>query len=168
MQKVLFIDRDGTIIREPQTDYQVDSLEKFSFYPGAITYLSKIVQELDYELVMVTNQDGLGTDSHPEEHFWPYQELTIDVLKGEGIRFRTVHIDRHFPEDNNPYRKPGTAMLKDYMDGDYDLGRSYVLGDRWSDIELAKNLGGKGIFINEYEGKTATCPEELKSSLALQ
>lgn len=168
MQKVLFIDRDGTLIREPQDDYQVDRLDKFSFFPGVFTYLGKIVRELDYRLVMVTNQDGLGTDSYPEETFWPYQELMVDALEGEGITFDEICIDRHFEKDNSPYRKPGTAMLRKYVNGDYDLGRSYVLGDRWSDTHLAKNLGGKGIYINEYDGKTAECPDDIASSVALQ
>lgn len=167
MKKVLFIDRDGTLIREPQSDYQVDALEKFSFYPGVFTYLGRIVRELDYSLVMVTNQDGLGTDSYPENAFWPLQELTVESLRGEGIVFQGIHIDRHFEKDNSPYRKPGTAMLKEYIEGDYDLAKSFVLGDRWSDSQLAKNLGAKGIFINEYEGKTTTPPKELEKSVTL-
>ncbi len=168
MKKILFIDRDGTLIREPQTDYQVDSLDKFSFYPGVITFLSKIVNELDYILVMVTNQDGLGMDCHPEDKFWPYQELTIDVFRGEGIKFRSVHIDRHFEKDNSPYRKPGTAMLKEYIDAGYDLARSFVIGDRWSDMKLASHLGSKGIYINEYDGVQAICPEDLSTTVCLQ
>jgi imidazoleglycerol-phosphate dehydratase/histidinol-phosphatase len=167
MKKVLFIDRDGTLIREPQTDYQVDSLEKFSFYPGVIRSLIKIVQELDYVLVMVTNQDGLGTESYPETSFWPYQELTVQTLSGQGIQFEDIYIDRSFEKDNSPYRKPGTAMLTKYIDGSYDLSQSFVLGDRWSDIQLAKNLGAQGIFINEYEGKTAKSTESLTDSTAL-
>ncbi len=168
MKKVLFIDRDGTLIREPQTDYQVDTLEKFSFYPGVMTYLGRIVQELDYTLVMVTNQDGLGTDSYPEDTFWPYQELTVDTLAGEGIEFGEICIDRSFEKDNSPYRKPGTKMLTKYLKGDYDLGRSYVIGDRWSDSMLAKNLGAKGIFLNEYEAKTAETPADLIDTVALK
>lgn len=168
MKKVLFIDRDGTLIREPQTDYQVDALDKFSFYPGVFTYLSKIVQELDYVLVMVTNQDGLGTEVYPEDTFWPYQELTVNSLLGEGIVFDEICIDRSFEKDNSPYRKPGTGMLTKYLSGDFDLARSFVLGDRWSDTALAKNLGAKGIFINEYDANTAQCPDELMDHLALQ
>ena len=167
MKKVLFIDRDGTLIREPQTDYQVDSLEKFSFYPGVIRYLIKIVQELDYVLVMVTNQDGLGTDSYPEETFWPYQELTVKTLSEQGIKFEDIYIDRSFEKDGSPYRKPGTAMLTKYIDGPYDMSQSFVLGDRWSDIQLAKNLGAKGIFINEYDGKNVQASDELRDSTAL-
>ena len=167
MKKVLFIDRDGTLIREPQTDYQVDSLEKFSFYPGVIRYLIKIVQELDYVLVMVTNQDGLGTDSYPEETFWPYQELAVKTLSEQGIKFEDIYIDRSFEKDGSPYRKPGTAMLTKYIDGPYDMSQSFVLGDRWSDIQLAKNLGAKGIFINEYDGKNVQASDELRDSTAL-
>ena len=167
MKKVLFIDRDGTLIREPLSDYQVDALDKFSFYPGVFTYLGKIVQELDYVLVMVTNQDGLGTDSYPEVTFWPYQELTVQALEGEGIRFESIFIDRSFEKDQSPYRKPGTAMLTKYMQGDYNLEQSYVIGDRWSDIRLAQNLGAKGIYINEYDGDIAKSPEDLEQSTAL-
>ncbi len=167
MKKVLFIDRDGTIIREPESDYQVDRLDKFSFFPGAITYLSKIVNELDYTLALVTNQDGLGTDSYPERDFWPLQELMIDVLKGEGIVFDSIHIDRSFEKDNSPYRKPGVAMLTQYIDGNYDLGRSLVIGDRWSDTKLAQNLGAKGIFLHEKIGHQEASPAEVKESVAL-
>ncbi len=167
MKKVLFIDRDGTIIREPESDYQVDRLDKFSFLPGVITYLSKIVRELDYMLVLVTNQDGLGTDSYPEKDFWPYQELMIDVLKGEGVVFDSIHIDRSFEADGSPYRKPGTAMLKQYQDGSFDLNRSIVIGDRWSDTRLAKNLGAKSIFLHEKEGGSAVAPEDLSDSVLL-
>ena len=167
MKKVLFIDRDGTIIREPESDYQVDSLEKFSFFPGALTFLPRISRELDYDLVLVTNQDGLGTDSYPEKDFWPYQELMLQTLKGEGVRFKSIHIDRSFEGDGSPYRKPGTAMLTDYLEGDFDLGRSFVIGDRWSDSFLAKNLGAKGIFIHEKQGGEASIPPELKEHVAL-
>jgi len=167
MKKVLFIDRDGTLIREPQTDYQVDTLEKFSFYPGVIKFLIKIVQELDYVLVMVTNQDGLGTESYPEETFWPYQELTVQTLSEQDIKFEDIYIDRSFEKDGSPYRKPGTAMLTKYIEGPYDMSQSFVLGDRWSDIQLAKNLGAKGIFINEYDGKSVEALDELKNSTAL-
>lgn len=167
MKKVLFIDRDGTIIREPESDYQVDRLDKFSFFPGAITYLSKIVKELDYVLALVTNQDGLGTPSYPEKHFWPFQELMLDVLKGEGIVFDSIHIDRSFEKDNSPYRKPGTGLLTHYIDGDYDLSRSFVFGDRWSDVKLAQNLGAKGIFIHEKMGDKESVPADLKDDVAL-
>lgn len=168
MKKILFIDRDGTLIREPLTDYQVDALDKFSFFPYVFSYLGKIVKELDYTLVMVTNQDGLGTDSYPESDFWPYQELMVQALAGEGIEFESIFIDRSFEKDNSPYRKPGTKLLSKYINGDYDLARSYVIGDRWSDIQLAQNLGAKGMFLHEYNGKTEACPTELKSCLAVQ
>jgi len=167
VRKVLFIDRDGTIIREPDTDYQVDRLDKFSFFPGAITYLSRIVQELDYALALVTNQDGLGTDSYPEHDFWPYQELMLEILRGEGIVFQSVHIDRHFEKDNSPYRKPGTSMLTEYIHGSYDLSRSFVIGDRWSDSQLAHNLGAKGIFLHEKNGKGVEVPDTLQDHVAL-
>ncbi len=167
MKKVLFIDRDGTIIREPESDYQVDRLDKFSFFPGAITYLSKIVKELDYVLALVTNQDGLGTSSYPESDFWPLQELMLDVLKGEGVVFDSIHIDRSFEKDNSPYRKPGTSMLSQYVDGDFDLSRSFVFGDRWSDCKLAQNLGAQGVFIHEKVGDKESVPSDLTGSVAL-
>ena len=158
MQKILFLDRDGTIIKEPH-DYQIDHIDKFEFLEGVINHLKRIVDTLDYQLVMVTNQDGLGTDAYPETDFWPYQELMIRTLKSEGVTFSDIHIDRSFPEDNSPYRKPGTAMLTKYMEGDYDLENSYVIGDRWSDMQLAKNLGCKSILLAE---KTIDQrPEEL-------
>jgi len=149
MKKVLFIDRDGTLVIEPPSDYQLDSFEKLEFYPGVFRYLSKIASELDYELVMVTNQDGLGTASFPEDTFWPVHHLIIKSFKNEGIEFREVLIDRSFPEDNALTRKPQTGMLNRYIYGDYDLGKSYVIGDRNTDMELALNLGAKGIFIGE-------------------
>ncbi len=168
MKKVLFIDRDGTIIREPESDYQVDQLDKFSFFPGVITYLSRISKELNYEIVLVTNQDGLGTDSYPEKDFWPFQELMINTLKGEGIVFKSVHIDRSFEKDNSPYRKPGVAMLQNFIDGDYNLSLSFVIGDRWSDSELAKNLGAKGIFIHEENGSKVETPDDLDKVVSLK
>ncbi len=146
-QKVLFIDRDGTIIIEPPVDYQVDSLEKLEFYPGVFQYLSRIANELDYELVMVTNQDGLGTDSFPEDTFWPAQNKMMRALENENIIFDEVLIDKSFPEDNAPTRKPRTGLLTKYMSEVYDLENSFVIGDRLTDIELAKNLGAKGIYI---------------------
>lgn len=149
MKKVLFIDRDGTLIIEPPVDFQVDSLEKLEFYPYVFQYLSRIVKELDYELVMVTNQDGLGTDSFPEDTFWPVQNKMLQAFKNEGIEFSDILIDRSFPEDNLPTRKPGTDLLKHYMKGGYDLENSYVIGDRATDVQLAKNLGCKAIFIND-------------------
>lgn len=148
-KKVLFIDRDGTIIREP-ADEQIDSFEKLSFYPNMFSYLGKIARELEYELVMVTNQDGLGTASFPEETFWPVQEFIINALKNEGIKFSEVIIDRTFPNDNANTRKPATGLLTAYLTEAYDLKNSYVIGDRLTDIELAKNLGAKGIFISSH------------------
>jgi len=149
MKKILFIDRDGTLVIEPPIDYQLDSLEKLEFYPGVFQWLSRIARELDYELVMVTNQDGLGTASFPEDTFHPAHNKIIQTFKNEGIEFSEVFIDKTFPKDNAPTHKPGTAMLTKYMNGIYDLANSYVIGDRASDIELAKNLGTKGIFIGD-------------------
>ncbi|MEK9613367.1 MAG: bifunctional histidinol-phosphatase/imidazoleglycerol-phosphate dehydratase HisB [Flavobacteriaceae bacterium] len=152
MKKVLFIDRDGTLSLEPD-DYQLDAFEKLVFYPKMITYLGKIARELDYTLVMVTNQDGLGTDSFPEKDFWPVQELIINTLEQEGIVFDEVLIDRSFPEDQAPTRKPRTGLLNRYLDTtQYDLKKSYVIGDRLTDMELAKNLNAQGIFIANNEG----------------
>ncbi len=149
MKKVLFIDRDGTLVIEPPLDYQLDSLEKLEYYPQVFTYLSKIVKELDYEIVMVTNQDGLGTDSFPEDTFWPAQNKIVQAFKNEGVEFDEIFIDKSFPEENAPTRKPGTAMLNKYIYGDYDLANSYVIGDRDSDVQLALNLGAQGIYIGE-------------------
>ena len=148
MRKVLFIDRDGTILLEPKDDYQVDSIEKFRFFPGSLKYLTKIYSELDYDFVMVTNQDGLGTESYPEHTFWPYHNLMMDTLEGEGIKWADVLIDRSFEKDNSPNRKPRIGMMKKYMDGSYDLDNSFVLGDRWSDAQLASNMGARTIYIN--------------------
>jgi imidazoleglycerol-phosphate dehydratase/histidinol-phosphatase len=148
MKKVLFIDRDGTLIIEPE-DPQIDNLDELEFIPGVFTWLGKIARETDYELVMVTNQDGLGTVSFPEETFWPVQNLVSKTLTGEGIEFNEVFIDRSLPHENKPTRKPGTAMLTKYFSADYDLASSIVIGDRLTDIELAKNLGAKGILFND-------------------
>jgi imidazoleglycerol-phosphate dehydratase/histidinol-phosphatase len=146
MKKVLFIDRDGTIVEEP-ADFQVDAFEKVKFLPGVITALAKIARELDFALVMVTNQDGLGTPAFPEETFTPVHEFIIGTLASEGIVFTDVFVDRTFPADNAPTRKPKTGMLTKYLSGGYDLANSYVIGDRETDVELAKNLGAKAIFI---------------------
>jgi imidazoleglycerol-phosphate dehydratase/histidinol-phosphatase len=148
MKKVLFIDRDGTLVLEPPFDFQLDSLEKLEFYPGVFQYLSRIAKELDYILVMVTNQDGLGTSSFPEDTFWPTQNKIINSFKNEGIVFSEILIDRSFPKDNLPTRKPGTALLTQYIKGNYDLSNSFVIGDRLTDVQLAKNLGCKAIFIS--------------------
>ncbi len=146
-KKVLFIDRDGTLVREPE-DYQLDSFEKLVFYPGVFRYLGKIARRLDYELVMVTNQDGLGTPSFPEETFWPVHELILRTLEGEGIRFREVCIDRSFPHENAPTRKPRTGLLTHYIDNpEWDLAHSWVIGDRLTDMELARNLGCRGFLL---------------------
>ena len=151
MKKLLFIDRDGTLVLEPE-DYQVDSFQKLKFYPQVFTYLSKIAKELDYELVMVTNQDGLGTASHPEENFWPIQNFIIETFESENVKFEDILIDKTFAKDNAPTRKPNTGLLTKYFDKDtYDLENSFVIGDRITDVKLAKNLNSKAIFINNDE-----------------
>ncbi|MEL7119964.1 MAG: bifunctional histidinol-phosphatase/imidazoleglycerol-phosphate dehydratase HisB [Bacteroidota bacterium] len=155
MKKVLFLDRDGTLILEPD-DYQVDDLSKVHYYPKVFRYLSKIVEELDYEIVMITNQDGLGTDSYPEDTFWPAHNQIIKTFEGEGIIFEEVFIDRTFAHENAPTRKPRTGLLTKYSEGDYDLTQSIVIGDRLTDMELAKNLGGKGIWLNNEPELGAT------------
>lgn len=147
MKKVLFIDRDGTLVIEPPVDLQLDSLEKLEFYPGVFQWLSRIVRELDFEIVMVTNQDGLGTSSFPEETFWPAQNKVLEAFTNEGVDFDEICIDKSFPEDNAPTRKPRTGLLNKYLYGNYCLEDSFVIGDRASDIELAKNLNAQGIFI---------------------
>ena len=149
MKKVLFIDRDGTLIQEPE-DEQIDSFEKLDFLPGVLTELRAIQEQTDFELVMVTNQDGLGTASFPEDTFWPVHKLMLRVLESEGIQFDAIHIDTHFPADKHPNRKPGTGMLTDYLTGDYDLSNSFVLGDRVSDCELANNLGCRCFLFGEH------------------
>jgi imidazoleglycerol-phosphate dehydratase/histidinol-phosphatase len=146
MKRVLFIDRDGTLIREPR-DFQVDLLEKLRFLPGVITNLAKIARETDFTLVMVTNQDGLGTTGFPESAFYPAQDFMLQTLADEGIEFADVFVDRTFPHENAPTRKPGTGMLDKYMTGEHDLANSYVIGDRPTDVQLAKNLGAKAIYI---------------------
>lgn len=151
MKKVLFIDRDGTLVIEPPVDYQLDSLEKLEFYPGVFQWLSKIAKELDYELVMVTNQDGLGTDSFPEETFWPAQNKIIEAFKNEGVLFSEILIDKSFPEEMAPTRKPRTGLLNKYIYGDYNLNESYVIGDRLTDVELGTNLKSKSIFIGSEQ-----------------
>jgi imidazoleglycerol-phosphate dehydratase/histidinol-phosphatase len=155
MKKVLFIDRDGTLIIEPPIDLQVDSLEKLEFYPEVFQYLSRIAKELDYELVIVTNQDGMGTNSLPENTFWPAQNKMIKAFENEGIQFSDVIIDVSFPEQNLPTRKPGTALLQQYIKGNYDLKNSFVIGDRITDIQLAENLGSQAIFISATANERA-------------
>lgn len=166
MKKALFIDRDGTLILEPP-DEQIDRLEKLEFYPGVFQGLGKTVALLDYELVMVTNQDGLGTDRFPEDTFWPAHEKMMRTLEGEGIRFAAVHIDRSFAHENKPTRKPGIEMLRPYLNGGYDLEHSFVIGDRLTDIQLAKNLGAKGILINNGPLQPALEKEGLIPHCAL-
>jgi imidazoleglycerol-phosphate dehydratase/histidinol-phosphatase len=151
-KKILFIDRDGTLILET-ADEQIDSFDKLVFYPKMLQYLPKIAAELDYELVMVTNQDGLGTASYPEDTFWPVQNFVIETLKNEGVVFSNVCIDRTFPKDNAPTRKPGTGMLTQYFDTEkYDLKNSYTIGDRKNDVLLGYNLGAKAIWLNDNPG----------------
>lgn len=164
-KRAIFIDRDGTIIKEP-ADEQIDSLEKLEFVPGVISALGKVVGQ-GYELVMVSNQDGLGTPSFPENTFWPAHQKMLDTLSGEGICFDAQHIDRHFPEDNAPTRKPGTGMLTKYMDGSYDLQRSFVIGDRASDMELAHNLGAQGILLQTPEWAEENVGEEIRKNIVL-
>lgn len=171
-KKVLFIDRDGTLVLEPE-NYQLDSLTKLEFYPKVFQFLSKIAKELDFELAMVTNQDGLGTTSFPEETFWPTQNFILKAFENEGITFDEIFIDRSFPEDNAPTRKPRTGMLTKYLNNpEYDLENSFVIGDRITDVELAKNLGSKAIFIKNEENlggnEIATSLEELLNGIALQ
>jgi imidazoleglycerol-phosphate dehydratase/histidinol-phosphatase len=152
LQKILFVDRDGTMIKEP-ADEQIDSFEKLEFYPGALTYLPKIAKELDFELVMVTNQDGLGTASYPEDTFWPVHNFILKTFEAEGVKFSNIVIDRTFPADNAPTRKPGTALLTQYLDTEkYDLKGSFTIGDRKNDVLLGRNLGAKAIWLNNNSG----------------
>jgi imidazoleglycerol-phosphate dehydratase / histidinol-phosphatase len=149
MKRILFIDRDGTLINEAPPTYQLDSFDKLTFYPDMFYYMRKIATELDYELVMVTNQDGLGTDTFPEDTFWPLHNMVMKSLEGEGIYFSKVFIDKTFPHENKETRKPGIGMLTEYLNNNnYDIANSYVIGDRITDIQLAKNLGCKGIWMN--------------------
>jgi imidazoleglycerol-phosphate dehydratase/histidinol-phosphatase len=173
MKKALFIDRDGTLVIEPPLDYQLDALEKLEFYPGVFRWLSEIVRKTDFEIVMVTNQDGLGTDSFPEENFLPPQNAMLKAFENEGILFDDIIIDKTFPQDNAETRKPKTGLLENkYMNGEYDLANSYVIGDRITDVELAKNMGAKAIWINhenkkglkEITGKI----DELKGFIAIE
>ena len=169
MQKILFIDRDGTIIQEPD-NLQIDAFEKLSFLPGAITFLRKIVEELDYSLVMVTNQDGMGTVVFPEERFWPPHNKMLEILENENITFKEICIDRSFAVDNLPTRKPNTGMLTHYFTNGTDLQHSFVIGDRLTDVQLAKNLGAKGILIGRSKDTSDVDKLDsagLKDSLAL-
>ena len=165
MKKILFIDRDGTLVIEPPIDYQLDSLEKLEFYPKVMRNLGFVRSKLDFEFVMVTNQDGLGTTSFPEETFWPAHNLMMKTLEGEGITFDDICIDRSFPEENAPTRKPRTGMLTKYIDNPaYDLAGSFVIGDRPTDVELAKNLGCRAIFLQD---DASLLSDELKAVCAL-
>lgn len=173
MKKVLFIDRDGTLIHEPE-DYQIDSLEKLEFYPEALFYMAKIGKELDYELVMVTNQDGLGTENYPEESFWNIQNFIMKTLSNEGAHFTEALIDKSFPEENSPNRKPKTGLLeKKYLNNnEYDMENSVMIGDRITDMEFAYNFRGKGVLINTHEelGKEEVSKElsEVEKVIALK
>jgi imidazoleglycerol-phosphate dehydratase/histidinol-phosphatase len=171
LQRLLFVDRDGTMIKEPD-DEQIDSFEKLEFYPGAIEYLSKIATELDYELVMVTNQDGLGTASYPEDTFWPVHNFIMKTFANEGVNFSAVYIDRTWPKDNAPTRKPGTALLTQYFDATkYDLANSFTIGDRRNDVLLGKNLGAKAIWLNNQSnlgGNEAQNNADIKDTIALE
>jgi len=153
MKRILFIDRDGTLINEAPPTYQIDSFDKLEFYPHMFEFMGRIAREMDYELLMVTNQDGLGTADYPEDTFWPVQRFVMKSLENEGVHFTDVYIDKSYPKDNAPTRKPGTGMLTKYMDNpDYDLANSFVIGDRITDVQLAKNLGCKAIWLNNEPG----------------
>ncbi len=170
MRPVLFIDRDGVVLQEPPSDFQVDSIDKTSFVRGSISTLAQIAASFDYYTVMVTNQDGLGTASYPEETFFPYHNLMLRTLEGEGFVFDEMIIDRTFASDNQPTRKPGTALLQHFFDTEkFDLTRSYVIGDRWSDIQLAKNLGCKAIYLKSpLHSLTSEQEAELRPVIALE
>ncbi len=171
MKRVLFIDRDGVVLKEPSSDFQVDAIEKTTFVPGVITALSSIAAELDFYKVMVTNQDGLGTDSYPEFDFHPYHDLMLRTLAGEGFVFDEMIIDKTFESENKPTRKPGTALLQHFLDAtaSFDLAHSFVIGDRWSDIQLAKNLGCKAIYLRSpLHELTAEQESGLRSTIALE
>jgi imidazoleglycerol-phosphate dehydratase / histidinol-phosphatase len=167
MKKVLFIDRDGTLIVEPPNDFQVDSLEKLEFIPGVFRNLYNIQKHLDFELVIVSNQDGLGTDLYPEKTFWPAHNAMLKAFENEGIHFNNIHIDPTMPEDKAPTRKPGTGMLTQYFNGEFDLAGSYVIGDRLTDVELAKNLGSKAIYFVAKEQEADLNAKNLQDYCAL-
>jgi imidazoleglycerol-phosphate dehydratase / histidinol-phosphatase len=173
MKRILFIDRDGTLIKEAPPDYQVDAWDKLEFYPEAFFYMRKIAEEFDYLLLMVTNQDGLGTASFPEENFWPIHRHIIKSFENEGVSFHATYIDRSFAKDNSPNRKPGTGMLKEYLNNpEYDIANSFVIGDRVTDVQLAKNLGCKAIWLNNHPGlgagETKDSITELEEVTALE
>ncbi|MEJ0106865.1 MAG: bifunctional histidinol-phosphatase/imidazoleglycerol-phosphate dehydratase HisB [Bacteroidota bacterium] len=172
-KRILFIDRDGTLIKEAPPTYQVDAWEKLEFYPGAFQYMTRIATELDYILIMVTNQDGLGTAGFPEETFWPIQQHVIKSFENEDVSFHAVYIDKSFPEENSPNRKPGIGMLTEYLNTpDYDIANSFVIGDRITDVQLAKNLGCKAIWLNNDSGlggaEVKDGMKELQKAIALE
>ena len=172
-KRILFIDRDGTLIKEAPPTYQVDAWEKLEFYPEVFKYMTKIAEELDYVLVMVTNQDGLGTAGFPEETFWPIHRHVVKSFENEDVSFHAVHIDRSFPEENSPNRKPGIGMLTEYLNTpSYDIPNSYVIGDRITDVQLAKNLGCKAIWLNIHPELGAAeikdSSRELEKSIVLE
>jgi imidazoleglycerol-phosphate dehydratase / histidinol-phosphatase len=172
-KRILFIDRDGTLIKEAPPTYQVDAWDKLEFYPEAFFYMRKIAEEFDYLLIIITNQDGLGTDSFPEENFWPIHRHIIKSFENEGVSFNATYIDRSFAKDNSPDRKPAIGMLKEYLNNaEYDLANSFVIGDRITDVQLAKNLGCKAIWLNNDPGLGAgeinDAINELKETIALE
>ncbi len=170
MKPILFIDRDGVILEEPASDFQIDSIEKTKFIPGVISYLSKIAADFGFHKVLVTNQDGLGTEAYPSSQFEPFQQLMIRTLAGEGFVFDKICIDTSFAKENKPTRKPGTAMLTEFMDAtQYDLANSFVIGDRWSDFALAKNLGCKAIYLKSpLHALTQEQEKDLRASIAFE
>ena len=172
-QRILFIDRDGCLIKEAPPTYQIDAWEKLEFYPGVFKYMGKIADEFDYLLIMVSNQDGLGTPSFPAESFWPIHNHIIRRFENEGVKFHAVHIDKSFPEEHSPNRKPGIGMFTEYLNNPaYDIPNSFVIGDRITDVQLAKNLGCKAIWLNNHPGlgvkEVSDSLEELKKSVALE
>ncbi len=169
MKRILFIDRDGILLKEPVDNFQIDTIEKTSFVPGAITALSKIAADFDFYKVMVTNQDGLGTSAYPEQDFYPYQNLLLRTLQGEGFVFDELLIDKTFAADNQPTRKPGAGLLTHLLNNAaFDLENSFVIGDRWSDIELAKNIGCKAIYLKALHELSDNQQNEYKDVIALE
>jgi imidazoleglycerol-phosphate dehydratase / histidinol-phosphatase len=169
MKRILFIDRDGVLLKEPADNFQIDDLEKTSFVPGAITALSKIAGDFDFYKVMVTNQDGLGTSSFPERNFYPFQNLLIRTLEGEGFVFDEILIDKTLSSDNQPTRKPGTSLLAHLLNNEhFDIENSFVIGDRWSDIQLAKNIGCKAIYLKALHDLSKEQHEDYSKVIALE
>jgi imidazoleglycerol-phosphate dehydratase / histidinol-phosphatase len=173
MKRILFIDRDGTLIKEAPPSYQIDSWEKLEFYPDVFRYMSRIAEELDYVLIMVSNQDGLGTPSFPAESFWPIHQHVIKSFENEGVSFYATHIDKSFPQEHSPNRKPGIGMFTEYLNTPaYDIPNSFVIGDRVTDVQLAKNLGCKAIWLNNESGlggrEVKDSMDDLKKVVALE